>query len=221
VVVCAVLSLGLSNPFGLSPYMPYRLLYEFAPGWNGVRTPGRINTLTSLGLALLAGAGAALALRGLSQVDRPRLHGHGRLALGAALIGAILLEGIGPLPHLTVPAAAPVTRGAATPQLDLPLDFDHASLYSFWSIAGFPDTANSYGAFEPKSVAKLKTDVAHFPDASSVAVLRKLGVRTVILHPELAHGTPWQDAARAPVAGLGLVRTRADGLVLYRIAPRG
>ncbi len=150
VVVCAVLSLGLSNPFGLSPYMPYRLLYEFAPGWNGVRTPGRINTLTSLGLALLAGAGASLALRRIGRVGSSRLHAHGPLVLGAALIGAILLEGIGPLPHATVPAAVPVTRRAAAPQLNLPLDFDHASLYSFWSIAGFPDPVNSYGAFEPE-----------------------------------------------------------------------
>lgn len=221
VVVCAVLSLGLSNPFGLSPYMPYRLLYEFAPGWNGVRTPGRINTLTSLGLALLAGAGASLALRRLRRVGGSRLHGYGPVMLGAALIGAILLEGVGPLPHPNVPAPVPVTRRAAAPQLNLPLDFDHASLYSFWSIAGFPDTANSYGAFEPESVAQLKTEVAHFPDARSVAILRKFGIRSVILHPDLAHGTPWQDAARSPVTGLGLIRSATDGLVLYQITPRG
>src|SRR3954453_16940042 len=36
---------------------PYKLLYEHAPGWESSRTPGRLNTLTSLALALLA-AGA-------------------------------------------------------------------------------------------------------------------------------------------------------------------
>jgi len=141
--------------------------------------------------------------------------------LGAALTGAILLEGVGPLPHPTVPQASPVIRSAAAPQLHLPLDFDHASLYSYWSITGFPDTANSYGAFEPESVAKLETDLAHFPDAPSVALLRRLGIRSVILHPGLARGTPWQDAAQAPVAGLGLVRTTAHDVILFRITPLG
>src|SRR5687767_6719707 len=44
VAVLAVLSLGFqTNGF---PY-PYRALYELAPGWDAVRTPGRLNTLTS------------------------------------------------------------------------------------------------------------------------------------------------------------------------------
>jgi MFS family permease len=219
VLVCAVFSLGLSNPLGLSSYMPYRLLYEFAPGWNGVRTPGRINTLTSLGLALLAAAGASVAWQGLRSTRGRWLRDHGPLALGAALTGAILLEGLGPLTHPAVPQASPVIRHAAVPQLQLPLEFDDASLYSYWSIAGFPDTANSYGAFEPESVAKLETDLARFPDPPSVALLRKLGIRTVILHPNLAGGTPWQNAARKPVAGLGVVRTAAHNVVLYRITP--
>src|SRR4051794_32807620 len=55
VLVCAVLSLGLGF---LGGRVSYRLLYDYAPGWDGVRTPGRIVTLTSLGLALLAGGGA-------------------------------------------------------------------------------------------------------------------------------------------------------------------
>ncbi len=40
---------------------PYRLLYDYAPGWNGVRVPGRIFTLATLFYALLAGAGRAAA----------------------------------------------------------------------------------------------------------------------------------------------------------------
>ncbi|MFY9488983.1 MAG: hypothetical protein WAP35_09865, partial [Solirubrobacterales bacterium] len=57
VVVCAVLSLGFHTS-GAGRFYPYRLLYELAPGWQGIRVPGRMNTLTSLGLALLAAAGA-------------------------------------------------------------------------------------------------------------------------------------------------------------------
>jgi hypothetical protein len=57
VVVCAVLACGM----GLTGAgYPYRLLYDYAPGWDGVRVPGRIFTLATLFLALLAGAGAQL-----------------------------------------------------------------------------------------------------------------------------------------------------------------
>jgi hypothetical protein len=55
IVVCSVLAMGLGlNGAGY----PYRLLYDYAPGWNGVRVPGRIFTLATLFYALLAGAGA-------------------------------------------------------------------------------------------------------------------------------------------------------------------
>src|SRR5262249_5122631 len=49
----AVLALGFSLA---GEWSPYRLLYELAPGWQGIRTPDRLVTLTQLGLALLAAA---------------------------------------------------------------------------------------------------------------------------------------------------------------------
>jgi hypothetical protein len=55
IVVCSVLAMGL----GLTGAgYPYRLLYDYAPGWNGVRVPGRVFTLATLFYALLAAAGA-------------------------------------------------------------------------------------------------------------------------------------------------------------------
>jgi hypothetical protein len=55
VVVCSVLAMGL----GLTGAgYPYRLLFDYAPGWNGVRVPGRVFTLATLFYALLAAAGA-------------------------------------------------------------------------------------------------------------------------------------------------------------------
>ncbi len=58
IVVCSVLAMGL----GLTGAgYPYRLLYDYAPGWDGVRVPGRMFTLATLFYALLAGAGVAVA----------------------------------------------------------------------------------------------------------------------------------------------------------------
>ena len=60
IVTCSILALGL----GLTGAgYPYRLLYDYAPGWDGVRVPGRIFTLATLFYALLAGAGAQLLVR--------------------------------------------------------------------------------------------------------------------------------------------------------------
>jgi hypothetical protein len=59
-----------------------------------------------------------------------------------------------------------------------------------------------------------------FPDSSSVARLRRLGVRTVVLHPNLARATPWQRTAKRSVRGLPLRRERRAQVVVYQIASR-
>ena len=51
IVFCSVLAMGL----GLTGAgYPYRLLYDYAPGWDGVRVPGRIFIIGTLFYALLA-----------------------------------------------------------------------------------------------------------------------------------------------------------------------
>ena len=70
IVVVSVLALGM----GLTGAgYPYRLLYDFAPGWNGVRVPGRIFTLATLFYALLAGAGVQLLAPKAGAVGRAAL----------------------------------------------------------------------------------------------------------------------------------------------------
>ena len=46
---------------------PYRIIYDLLPGWEAIRTPGRLATFATLGLALLAAAGAEALLRGLAR----------------------------------------------------------------------------------------------------------------------------------------------------------
>jgi len=208
-VACAVLSLGLpSYAHPNRGFTPYRLLYDYAPGWDGVRTPGRINTLTSLGLALLAGAGlTVLQRRGV-----PRAWRH---LVAAAAVVAILAEGFGPLPHPRLPDEPAGAATAPAPQLHLPANRDPLILY--WSIDGFPKMVNGLGAFVPTRYSQILGAVTGFPDGGSVDYLRRLGVRSVILHRDLAAGTPWQDAAERPTAGLPLDRQDVGQLVIYRL----
>src|SRR4051794_2023685 len=117
VLACAWLALGFHE--GSFPW-PYELVYHHLPGWQSSRTPSRLNTLTSLGLALLAAGGAAWLT---GRVRRPRV----RAALGVALVAAVLIEGAGfsfeggvrgPA-HPTVPTEPAGQHGLADPQLHL------------------------------------------------------------------------------------------------------
>ena len=223
VFVCAVLSLGLGIFNGR---LSYRLLYDYAPGWDGVRTPGRITTLTSLGLALLAGAGAqrvALWMRGrkLSPV----------LALALPVI--VLVEGSWTLWKPHVPSAPKAQLGVAEPQLHLPMHPSDDRLYQFWSVDGFPKIYNGVSTFDIPRADKLRADMRLFPNRKTIAELRQIGIRTVVLHTDLA-GVPLpppqkirpepfnpRHAATKSVAGLGVTVKRYPRLVIYELGRRG
>jgi hypothetical protein len=214
VAVCALLSLGLRDVSGPQKYLtPFRLLYDFAPGWDGVRTPGRINTLTSLGLALLAGAGLCVVVRWV----RGRRGARAAAAIGAALAAAILVEGLGPLAHPRVPTPPEAVLAAPAPQLHLPAGFHDDLVYSYYSTAGFPKTVNGAGGFDPTGYDRLRREIAGFPDRDSVETLRKSGIHSVLLHTDRAAGTPWERAANRSVDGLPLDRQVIDGVVLFRL----
>lgn len=233
-LVLAILSLGFHR-HGVGALYPYRLLYEIAPGWKGIRVPGRLMTLTSLALALLAAGGAQSVIDALGRRGRMRRAGP-RLASAAAavvLAGAVLVEGsgfdlgasgkafvAGPA-HPRVPAMPFDQAGLPSPQLHLPITTPANRRYVLWSTAGFPRIVNGRGSFDPSSFSRLAGEVTSFPDRPSVARLRSMGVRTVVLHRDLAAGTAWRDAARRSVRGLPLRREEKTTLVVYRLRPLG
>ncbi|HYH58372.1 MAG TPA: hypothetical protein VD790_04025 [Thermoleophilaceae bacterium] len=201
VLLLVVLSLGFQLDSGV-PY-PYRALYDYAPGWDAVRTPGRLNTLTSLGLALLAAAGAHALIR--------RAHPPAVLAIGLPLI--VLVEGAGfPNPHPTVAQPPAGLEQAAAPRLHLPMDVYESRRFLLWSTDGFPEILNGRASFKPTFFARLERGMAAFPADWTLDYLRDLGVETVVLHPDLVPGTEWEDWRTWPVQG-----TSTGGVVLYRL----
>jgi hypothetical protein len=227
-----LLAIGFSAS-GPRQFAPYRLLYHALPGWDAIRVPARINTLTSLALALLAALGATALinrLRGPAQGEsRVRQRLVMRTLVGILLVTGILVEGSGfrigepgkgliaSPPSASVPRAPPRQfRGG--PQAQLPLGrFD--TTYMLWSTDGFPKIVNGAGSFNPHLYVRLLDRLENFPDRQTVVLLRRLGVRTAILHPRLAFGTPWASAASKSIQGLHLTRTRrvADGVVIFRL----
>jgi hypothetical protein len=232
VLTAAVFSMGVAF---LDGRITYRLLFDYAPGWTGSRTPGRLHTLTTLFLALLAGAGA----QAFASAAGPFRLGARRwlaTAVCSLFVLVILLEGsafrktdgaLAGAPHPTVPAPPPGLRQAQAPLIHLPVDdirtlADNPNTYSYmvWSTDGFPEIVNGISGFIPANTYALGEVSRGFPDRRSVAALRAAGVRSVVLHPDLAANTPWAGAVRRPVEGLGIERRVAGDVVIFDLTPR-
>jgi hypothetical protein len=221
VVAISILALGFRAGGGL--LWPYRVVYEVLPGWQAIRVPGRLVTFSSLGLALLAGAGAERAIA--AAAGRRMRRGWAPVAVAATLALAIAVEGRG-LPfdpwndraQPAVPRIPPSTAGVPAPQLHLPAErASDNRRYILWSTDGFPDLVNGRSSLNPAFTQHLIEDVRDFPDRRTVGLLGRIGVRSVVLHADRVEGTPWQGAARRPVAKLPVTRTREDGLVIYEL----
>jgi hypothetical protein len=215
VLAVAILSLGFQIPSNGVPY-PYRVLYEL-PGWDGVRTPGRLNTLTSLGLALLAAGGAHALIAGERPWIRRMRWAHGPSVLAVALPLLVLVDGMGfPAPHPTVAKPPAGLEQATPPRLHLPMNVYESRRFILWSTNGFPEIVNGRGSFDPTAFLELESTMAAFPDPAVVQQLRELGVATVVLHPDLVAGTPWEAWQDWPLEG-----TSTGGVVLYRLNTGG
>jgi hypothetical protein len=243
IVVCSVLAMGL----GLTGAgYPYRLLYDYAPGWDGVRVPGRIFTLATLFYALLAGAGAQWLVQRAQAwwTGRSRrasgLPAGATRASGAALgmgtlVGVVLMigllgEGAGHLGHPLVPQPARAEIGLPGPVLDLPTDGAYDRIWQYFSTDGFYEIPVGNSTFDMPAVDDLRGGMNGFPDKASVEKLRYYKIRTVVLHLKplqlpgivgYAYAEPpnVQAAAAKPIAGLGITRRRVGSLVIYEIGP--
>jgi hypothetical protein len=228
IVTCSVLAMGL----GLTGAgYPYRLLFDYAPGWDGVRVPGRIFTLATLFYALLAAAGVQMLVARIRPwAARSRLPAVPAL-LGAVLVVAVLGEGAGHLGHPVVPQPARAEVGLPGPLIDLPTDGALDRVWQYFSTDGFPKIANGESTFDIPAEDDLRGGMNGFPDRASVEKLRYYGIRTVVLHTVMPKGLPPEQgwviaeppnptaAADKPIAGLGVTRRRVGSVVIYEIGP--
>ena len=198
----------------------YLTLYDLLPGWAGIRTPGRLVLWTTLLLGLLA-AGAVSAFVDRAReltVDRvpPRPGVLLRLATLVPLV-LVLVEGVNRTPHPDVPTAPVALKSYAGPILVLPTDQPIDQNVMLWSTNGFPKIVNGSSGFIPEGMRRTRETTATFPDEASIAYLRELGVKTVILVKSRVGGTPWADAATVPVDGLDVTREEQGNVVVFHL----
>jgi hypothetical protein len=206
-VLTLVMAVGTSAP-GEGRWS-YLLLFRHVPGWEAIRTPGRLVLWATLALGLLA----AGAITRLAQ-DLAGGRGLRSPVMAAALMlpaAAVLLEGVGSVPQPVVPRPTVALASLPAPLLVLPTSQGGDYLTMTWSTAGWPRTANGGSGFESPIQARLRRTAAAFPSAQSVNTLRADGVRTVVLERALAVGTPWETLAQEPLERLD-ARTSALGV---------
>jgi hypothetical protein len=211
----------------------YGLLYDYVPGFNGVRVPARYAMIAGLFLAVLAGFGATVLTAGRRS----------SLALVVVLSILVLIEGAAiPMEvnrtwaqnEATPPAQVfPADRAPAVylrlkslPSGSVVTEFPFGDAaweirYVYYaSVHGKPITNGYSGQFPPgykARVARLRR-VATNPDAAWSA-LKETGTTHVLLHPSAFANSADADDVRDWLSDRGatIAETFPDGDVLYEV----
>ncbi|MEV0427695.1 hypothetical protein [Micromonospora sp. NPDC050495] len=217
VLVSMVLAMGTRFFHGTVTYVP---LFEHLPGWNGLRTPGRMMLWATLLLGLLA-AGAVTAfcarVRELAAERVPPWPGPWlRLATLLPLL-LVVVEGLNATPHPVVPPQPVAIRTLDGPMLVLPTSQNLDQPVMLWSTSRFQDVVNGGSGFTPETQAKVRDVSVGFPDLPSIDYLRQLGVKNVVVLRDRLGGTPWEGMLERPSDGLGVTREEVGDAVVFRL----
>ncbi|MFV2017474.1 hypothetical protein [Micromonospora sp. LOL_023] len=217
VLLTAILSMGTNF---LGGTYTYGLLFEYLPGWDGIRTPGRMMLWTTLLLAILAAGAMAALVRRVDDIARQRVTERpGALLRLATLLPLllVLVEGLNVTPHPEVPEQPQIMRVDDGPILVLPSGQNLDQHVMLWSTSRFQPVVNGGSGFTPQRLAEVREITQRFPDQASISYLRELGVRTVVVRRDRVVGTPFQTTIDLPVDGLGIERADIGDTVVFRL----
>ena len=201
---------------------PYQMLHHFLPGWNAIRTPGRLILWVTLLFSLLA-AGLVTALAERTRAWTANSRRLLRPVLAVALLiptGLVLLEGVQIAPFVDVPETPVALASLEQPLLVLPANKLDDELTMLWSTDGFPTIANGSSGMIPLGLEQLRETVKSFPDATSVEYLRGRGIRTVVALRQGHSEQVAPEVFRKPLSGLGVTSEEKPGVVVFHIEPR-
>ena len=217
VLVSIFLAMGSQTWGGGRP--GYMTLYDVLPGWEALRTSGRLVIWTTLLLGILAAGAVSAFAEQLSQLslDRVTSRPHPLLRLVSIVpVVLVLVEGLNVTPHPTVPRPPASLATAQAPLLVLPIDQRDQWLMA-WMTKDFPQMVNGSSGFTPRSQLQVKEAVKTFPDPASIDLLRQLGVKTVVVLRDEVRGTDYEGALTTSVAGLGIQREERTDAVIFEL----
>lgn len=201
-----LLSFGITGHFrGHDFPLPYRLFYNYFPGFKAIRVPARLGLLALVGLAGLAGLGLDFILRLLGRLPL-------RLTLkfvGSASLSLLLVFGMAEeyTTRIPLPGRLPVTLAEAqrpdyaylaahpAPAIEFPMgEGIIASAWpNFWSTFDWNQVVNGYSGIAPPVYYIFRDEMQAFPSPRTVQLLQGIGVRNVVYHAD-----PKSDPASDP-----------------------
>jgi hypothetical protein len=203
----------------------YPWLHDYVLPYRGLRVPARMAMVVGLGLAILAGYGAARILR---LFDNRAL----RAAAFAALMLGIFIE------YRSVPRLREITTTAppiydALPAnssnilLELPLlqvDITIEPLYMYFSTFHWNTLVNGYSGFSPLSYIDLRDKLANFPDQTSLDEIRRRHVTHIVVHGGLYRRGEYEDLLKriehcTDLEPMMTVESQGREMRLYRVRP--
>jgi hypothetical protein len=166
----------------------FPLLREWIPPYLGLRAPARFGIIVQLALGILAAYGLA-RLTG-------RIKGRHGTWIGCALIAIVCLEYMTKPLFLVAYPTQPTTlyqwlaRQPRLVTLELPTPTPltlpgHDTDYMYFSIWHWQPLINGYSGHYSSRYVDLTETLKDFPDARSIAELKRLGVQMVLVHTEL------------------------------------
>ncbi len=192
-VVSVVLALG---PEVSGVTMPFRVLYDFVPGFDGIRVASRLAVPGLLALAVLAATGfGAITWRWRGGVA----------AVAAVVVGGFLLELAAPITHVTLPTdhATLAVYEALERKPDgavVELPIMDPGMQPAWAFVEAPRMVyattdwkarfNGYSGDFPDEYLADREQLNTFPAPEALATAHRLRIRYAILHLGTSAGVP-------------------------------
>jgi hypothetical protein len=177
-IYLAGLLVSVDGSFGLHG-VAYPFYYQLLGPFRGLRSPARFGAVIALTLSILAGFGAARALRRRqSQMYQQTVF--------AALIALVMIDA---WPALTLqpvwreppPIYEPLRYAPNAVIVEMPIPENEIgnTPFMYFSLWHWKWMVNGYSGFIPKSYADFKKAMLAFPDAAGIDALRRRGVTFV------------------------------------------
>ena len=201
--------------FSLGPvFFLYRVFYKIFPPFQSIRVAARWGVMVTFSISVLAGFGA----RYLFEQSSPL-----RKRIICVLIPLILIAEYSCFPlkfHIFPEQVPAVYRWLSFQQGDFPIvelpmpssaqEVYKETRYMYWSTFHWKKLVNGYSGFFPEDYWDINGMMQKFPSEKSIALLRRLGVRYVIVHAaEFRRGRWWS------------AKERLSSPPLFDSAPRG
>ncbi|MFC7483817.1 hypothetical protein ACFQX7_32595 [Luedemannella flava] len=211
-------ALALGPNFNGDGQPGYVTLYNLLPGFDAIRTPGRLIVWTTLLLAVAA-AGTVTAISAFARTLRDERVARLVHAGLAVVLVAVFAESINTLGHPEMVKPPAALHGIEGPAMILPSDGILEADILLWSTDGFPRIVNGLSGLTPRSQDEARGATHNFPDRASVDYLRGIGVRTVVFLREHGREGTWAQVPDRPIDGLGITREDFGDAIVFHLSP--